>query len=268
MTEQEWLAGAEPKRMLAFRQGRARWRKRLLYGCACCRLIWPLLTDEDSRQAVAICERHAEGQAARGEVEAISGAAEAARRGAWEAHQASFGPLRALFERGGRAGWEEPAYGQYRLTFVVTQAAAAPCQLLGCCREPGAPWNNDGVERAAAGASHAWRIRAWQSPAARQAATRWMRAARADLLRDLFGNPFRPVALDPAWLTPTVQALAQAAYEERVLPSGELDLARLKVLADSLEEAGCSQAAVLDHLRGPGPHVLGCWAVDLVLGRK
>jgi hypothetical protein len=87
------------------------------------------------------------------------------------------------------------------------------------------------------------------------------------LVRCIFGNPFRPVALYLGWLTPTVKALAQAAYEERVLPSGELDLARLKILADALEEAGCSETAILDHLRGPGPHVRGCWVVDLLTGR-
>jgi hypothetical protein len=69
-------------------------------------------------------------------------------------------------------------------------------------------------------------------------------------------------------LTPTVKGLAQAGYEERALPSGELDLARLKVLADALEEAGCTEQSILDHLRGPGPHVRGCWALDLALGRE
>jgi hypothetical protein len=93
-------------------------------------------------------------------------------------------------------------------------------------------------------------------------------SAQSHLLHDLLGNPFRPVALDPAWLTPTVTALAQAAYEERILRSGELEAERLSVLADALEEAGCSEAEILTHLRGPGPHVRGCWAVDLVLGRE
>jgi hypothetical protein len=95
-----------------------------------------------------------------------------------------------------------------------------------------------------------------------------MRATRADLLRDIFGNPFRLVTIKPAWLTPTVKSLAQVAYEERALPSGHLDLARLMVLADALEEAGCTEQAILDHLRGPGPHVRGCWPVDLLLGRE
>jgi hypothetical protein len=87
------------------------------------------------------------------------------------------------------------------------------------------------------------------------------------LLRDLF-NPFRPVTPEPAWSTPQVVALAQAAYEQRELPAGTLDTARLAVLADALEEAGCDQADLPAHLRGPGPHVRGCWAVDLLLGRE
>ncbi len=87
------------------------------------------------------------------------------------------------------------------------------------------------------------------------------------LLRELFGNPFRPVALDLTWRSPATLHLAQAAYDERDLPSGSLDPARLAVLADALESAGCDSAETLDHLRGPGPHVRGCWALDLLLGK-
>jgi hypothetical protein len=65
-----------------------------------------------------------------------------------------------------------------------------------------------------------------------------------------------------------VVALAQAAYDEREQPSGRLDVARLAVLADALEDAGCDQPDLLGHLRGPGPHVRGCWAVDLLLGKE
>jgi hypothetical protein len=89
---------------------------------------------------------------------------------------------------------------------------------------------------------------------------------QAAAVRDLF-NPFRPVPTQPAWLTPTVTGLAAAAYEERALPSGDLDNARLAVLADALEEAGCMDEVFLGHLRSPGPHVRGCWALDLVLGK-
>src|SRR5262249_46939836 len=91
---------------------------------------------------------------------------------------------------------------------------------------------------------------------------------QARLARDLFGNPFRPVAVDPAWRTPAVQAIARAAYEERLLPAGTLDPVRLAVLADALVESGCQEASILEHLRGPGPHVRGCFAVDALLGKS
>jgi hypothetical protein len=94
------------------------------------------------------------------------------------------------------------------------------------------------------------------------------RAVQAHLLRDIFGNPFHLVSLDPAWRTPVVLALAQAAYDNRILPAGTLDPDRLAVLSDALEEAGCGDADILAHLRRPGQHVRGCWVVDAILGKK
>jgi hypothetical protein len=87
------------------------------------------------------------------------------------------------------------------------------------------------------------------------------------LLRDVFGNPFRPVAFDRTWQAGPVTGLAEAAYEYRDLPAGTFDPARLAVLADALEENGAG-ADILAHLRGPGPHVRGCWAADLLLGKE
>jgi hypothetical protein len=86
----------------------------------------------------------------------------------------------------------------------------------------------------------------------------------ASYLRDIFGNPFRPVAVEPTWLTwndSTVVKMAQPIYDDRAFD-------RLPILADALEDAGCTDATILDHLRGPGPHVLGCFALDLVLGKS
>jgi len=94
----------------------------------------------------------------------------------------------------------------------------------------------------------------------------WQRPA--DLLREAFGNPFRPAEVNAAWRTADVARLAEAAYEEQALPTGTLSPDRLTVLADALEEAGCADADLLGHLRGPGPHVRGCWAVDLLTGRS
>jgi hypothetical protein len=91
---------------------------------------------------------------------------------------------------------------------------------------------------------------------------------RCELLRCVFGDPFRPIpAVSGAWLTyngGTARKLAEDAYTERVLPEGTLEATRLAMLADALEDAGCADADLLGHLRGPGPHVRGCWAVDLL----
>jgi hypothetical protein len=88
------------------------------------------------------------------------------------------------------------------------------------------------------------------------------------LLRCVFGNPFCPAALPPDQRTPDIVNLAQSAYDERIMPSGQLHPARIAVLSDALEEAGCDNEDILAHLRSPGPHVRGCWAVDLVLGKE
>jgi hypothetical protein len=98
------------------------------------------------------------------------------------------------------------------------------------------------------------------------------RAVHVQLLRDIFGNPFRPLpVIDPSWLAwdgGTVRNLARIVYAERHLPEGILDSGHLAVLADALEEAGCAETDILGHLRGLGLHVRGCWALDLLLGKE
>jgi hypothetical protein len=90
------------------------------------------------------------------------------------------------------------------------------------------------------------------------------RQYQAALLRCIFGNPFRRVAGDPAWLRwrdGAAAHIARAIYDDRRFQD-------LPILADALEEAGCTDAEILGHCRGPGEHVRGCWVVDLVLGKK
>ena len=93
---------------------------------------------------------------------------------------------------------------------------------------------------------------------------------QARLLRDIFGYLFyRPAAFDPqwprgpfdpAWRTGTATVLAKQMYESR-------DFGAMPILADALQDAGCDTTEILDHCRGPGPHVRGCWVVDLVLDK-
>jgi hypothetical protein len=85
--------------------------------------------------------------------------------------------------------------------------------------------------------------------------------AQAALLQEMVGNPFRPVSVAPAWLTTDVRLLAQGIYEEKAFD-------RMPILADALQDAGCDSDELLNHLRSSGPHVRGCWALDLVLGKE
>jgi hypothetical protein len=231
MTEAEWLACDDPTPMLDFLRGKASDRKIRLYATAWCRRGWAVLTNPASQRAVEASERFADDPATLGELEAASGRAREQLRSA--------GP-RAL---------------------PRSKAAVAHLGLLAAVwvSSPGA-W--DAAEAA----------RAWWGTARSRAQSEELdareRRERAGLLRDLFGNPFRPVNLSRSWLTPDVLPLAQAAYDNRTLPAGTLEPERLALLADALEEAGCDNADILGHLRGEGPHVRGCWAVDLVLGKE
>ena len=214
MTEAEWLACIDPEQMVEFlTEGTGSDRQLRLYGCACCRQVWDLLTEACFCDAVDVAERFADGRVSKKELavaKKVSGAS---------------------LERNGQAGVTGPRYCALGSAWSCTRnpptAAMYPLWVF-----------TDETQRN-------WEMR---------------------LLRDIF-NPFRPASIDTACRTPAVTDLATAAYEERALPSGELDPARLAVLSDALEEAGCDDAAILDHLRGPGPHVRGCWVVDLVLGK-
>ena len=99
----------------------------------------------------------------------------------------------------------------------------------------------------------------WAAVASHDPPAEWR--AQSDLVRDIFGNPFRPVSFSRECRTSTAVALAKQMYDSR-------DFSAMPILADALQDAGCDNADILDHCRGPGPHVRGCWVVDLVLGKE
>lgn len=236
MNEKEWLESTDPIRMLEFLEKRGIAARRLrLFAGACCRRAWPELTDSRSRAAVEALEKFADGPGKQSDKEELT-----------SAYQAAEAVVAGTIE-------------DSRPFWVARTVAAAS--------EPTAAW---WVAR--------WTADLWltavgkgDSPAEKRVARKARKQEAchiAHLLRDVIGNPRRQLTLDPSWLTSTVQALAHAAYQERELPSGHLDTVRLAVLADALEDAGCATAELLEHLRGSGPHVRGCWAVDLVLERS
>jgi hypothetical protein len=80
------------------------------------------------------------------------------------------------------------------------------------------------------------------------------------IFRDIIGTHFQNLPFLPVWRTSTVVALAQQMYDSR-------DFAAMPILADALQDAGCDSDSVLSHCRGDGPHVRGCWVIDLILGK-
>ncbi len=89
-----------------------------------------------------------------------------------------------------------------------------------------------------------------------------MRRKATDFIRDLFGNPFRPVSFSPSWRTDTAVTLARTMYESR-------EFSAIPILADALQDAGCDSEDILAHCRDTSlTHVRGCWVTDLVLGKQ
>jgi hypothetical protein len=230
MTEGEWLACSDPKPMLEFLRGRASERKLRLFACACVRRLWHLLADARSRRAVEVAERYADGQAGAEDLRlAVIGAENVA--------DALAGSATTV----GQEAQASAAHAAFSATLTAEVAA------------------DYSAANAASAAYHAATAAAAPSAARAREAER---ARQADLLREIFGNPVRPTPVVPAWLAwndGMAVKLARAIYEERAFD-------RLPILADALEEAGCDNAGLLGHLRGPGPHVRGCWALDLLLG--
>jgi hypothetical protein len=224
MDEKEWLECTDPTPMLEFVRGKASDRKLRLFAVACSRRIWHLLVDKRGHKAVEVAERFADGAATKDECWT-------AGERAWEME---FGPERDI------AGWT--LLGQDAQTGLDTHT----CGLIA--------W---------AAASIAFDVNPWDSSAPVVGPPVWRaaRGAQVALLRDIFGNPFRPITLDPSKLSPTVTALAHAIYAER-------NFEAMPVLGDALEESGCNNEDILRHCRGPGEHTRGCWALDLVLGKE
>jgi hypothetical protein len=233
MTESDWLSCAEPRRMLDHVRGRVGERKLRVFACACVRAVWEHLLDERSQRAVEAAERYAD---RRGSAEELL----AAEREAFEV--ARLADLRTTVSDSGWAATRAAARAANLDAYSAASGAAFVAALAA------APWS-----------FHVTTGAVYHGDPEAKARVRF---AQCELLREVVGNPFRPVALDPAWRAwngGVIPRLARELYEEGRF--GELP-----VLADALEEAGCALGGLLDHLRHPGGHVRGCWALDLAVG--
>jgi hypothetical protein len=266
MTEAEWVACKDPPLMLESLRGRASDRKFRLFAVGCCQRVWHLLHGETWRKAADVAQRLPDG-----------GVSD-------EEHRAVFAQVcdkyeeygvDPLYEEYGDYG-EEPDSEQARQPEHAHAALAALSAVVPYdVDDGGSPgslvkgvlvaYPYDCARHAAKAAARAVAY-ATARTAANPAAT-WEQvrqresAAQTDRLRDIFGNPFRPVSLDPRCRTPEGVTLARRIYDERAFGD-------LPILADTLQDAGYRDDEILAHCRGPGPHVRGCWVVDLLLGKE
>jgi hypothetical protein len=208
-------------------------RKLRLFACACARCYWYDFEHPRSRQAIEAAERHADGLVDEREYRiAAQSAAAVARAVRWSdtPEWEAVGRVYLLRSLARDAS-------QWNVRASVLQAVRSATSL--------AYFEARG---AAGGTKPLW------SPESLQ-------GALCQRFRDVFGPCEPPDAAVLAWNDQAVRHVARAVYDEG-------DFARLPILADALEDAGCADAELLAHCRGPGPHVRGCWAVDAILARS
>ena len=248
MTEEEWLTESDPKAMLDYLRGKVGERKLRLFMTACVRRLGHLLVVSIAREALETAELYADGHLQGTEQQLASdepwldNRLYALERGCTLAAK---GLSNAEWPR----DWRDSEMAAYYAT-----VAAGDCNRTSLMPDQWTGQANWISEASSDAVNYASGNR--NSDVAKVSE----RHAHAWLLFDIFGNPFRPIVADPAWLSPTVQSIASAIYQDRAFD-------RLPILADALEEAGCTNADVLLHCRQPGEHVRGCWVVDLVLGK-
>lgn len=233
MTEAEWLACADPTPMLDYLEGKANERKLRLFAVACCRRFWNILFDARSRKALLLAEAYADGLVSKSDL------------GTGEREACEAASVTGLPDMDNRqiavslAAWEAVNLVEMDLSHDWVTSRSRMAESVHSQYE--IPSNHD-------------------TDAMRRVKRREF-FTQSFLLRDIFGNPFRPVAIDPSWLTSDVLALANGIYEERAFD-------RMPILADALQDAGCNNDDILNHCRQPGEHVRGCWVVDLLLGKS
>jgi hypothetical protein len=240
MKAAEWDTCTDLETMLKSVRRRANDRKLLLFACGCLRRIWHLLPDRRHRRLIEVAERHADGRTRpRTVADAIAKA---------KSH--------AIRDLVGNRGWSIASALAHCLGSPDAQRRHAwgPLDVPRSAASGLAyhTFHTSGQDR---GKTPAYQMPLWLETEAAEA------AVQRDLFRCVLGNPFRrPPDLDAGWQTwhdGLLLSMAQRMYDSR-------DFTELPVLADMLEDAGCREASMLAHCRGPGPHARGCFVLDLL----
>ena len=229
MNELDWLAGADPLAMLDYLGEQVTERKLRLFACACVRRFWADLRWPIPREAVAMAERFAEGTATIEEVETMRAQADGSAANAPELDQFAYNAAAATLEEAAQdaARGAREAIRQHAVRMAAYETI----------------YGENEIQVSADASDYESR-------------------RQVELLNELFGNPFRPVVIQPHWL----------AWEDGIVVSMAREIeeaqrfAELPYLADALMDAGCDEESLLRHLRQREGHIRGCWALDRLLG--
>ena len=230
MTHSQWLACTDPDAMLRFLSGWVSERKLRLFAVACCRRLSTLVTDERYWHLLRIAEAYADGRGCLADLA--------------EAHAVA-----DQIERSGFLGYrgERPVLVPQAARSALYFATAKPVDARLVAAQAAAAW--DSLLPLPAGASEPESVLAPRE-----------RIQQAALLRELC-NPFLPSAVVVESRSVNAIDLARAIYDEQAFD-------RMPILSDALLDAGCEYPDVIDHCRGPHPHLRGCWLLDLILGKS
>jgi hypothetical protein len=258
MTENEWFDDKSSVPLLAYLRGasspfwpnqpladegdaeRCSGRKVVLFAHACCERMRRFPLNKPTFAGMELLCRYATGQLALGDLLA---ALKSVRDTADKSASGDFFPF-----------WQPQLNQPHHVVFLARKCSIVTGHFRAdgairqhfpqLHREQDANWKTNGID-----------LPEWQSAFLEE------ESIQADILRDIIGNPFRSISLDPRWLTSTVVEIAQAIYRERAFD-------KMPILADALMDAGCDSEDILNHCRSDRPHVRGCWVVDLLLGKE
>jgi len=241
VTEKEWLTAREPDDLLEFLRERASDRQFRLFICACCRRFLPLMPKKPEYD-VKLCEKYI-----------VHGEKFAEELITWPKLQESFHEMEFvdvshdgyLAAYAARMAIDRDIAGSTRPMLRGRNLIAHPAST-------GAQYSRTVVGRLLATSKTA---KGTTPTSKKRMATVAEKRYQIDILHDIFGNPFQPIAFDPSWQTSTAISLALQVYESR-------DFSLMPILADALQDAGCDNSEVLNHCSGTGPHVRGCWVIN------
>jgi hypothetical protein len=235
MSQKRWLDSLEPGPMLDFLGGTMTARKLRLLACAACRYVWDQLIDDRSREAVIVAELFADDHASN---EKLEQAFKEACRACGD-HSAKGGNISSAAAAVHHACW----YGN---DFLVAAKRSLACAAHVAVYQAARDVDSGRMTIASN----------WETLVQKRE-----NGKMARLVREVFGNPFKSVAMEATFLTPAVADVARTIYEQRAFQ-------RLPEISVLLEASGYKNKLVLEHCRDPRPHYRGCWAVDLVLGKS